>query len=76
MKELVETIARALVDHPEHVNVSEEQQRQTRVITLSVHKEDMGKVIGKQGKVATAIRSVVYAAASQQHQHVRLEIAD
>ena len=64
MKELVETIVKPLVDFPDdvHVDVQEEDNRIT--YQLSVHKSDMGKVIGKQGRVAKAIRTVVYAAAS------------
>jgi uncharacterized protein len=76
MKELVETIVKPLVDFPEdvHVNVHEEDQRVT--YKLSVSKSDMGKVIGKQGRVAKAIRTVVYAAGSSQQKKIFLEIVE
>ncbi|WP_158737671.1 KH domain-containing protein [Alteribacillus sp. YIM 98480] len=76
MKELVETIARALVDYPDNVDVEERQQDNTLVLTLSVHESDMGKVIGKQGRIANAIRSVLYASASHQKKRVRLDIVE
>ena len=65
MKELVEVIARALVDNPDEVVVTETEKEDTTVIELKVAPSDMGKVIGKQGRIAKAIRSVVKAAASQ-----------
>ena len=74
MKELVEVIARALVDDPSQVVVDE--KREGRDITLSLHvaPDDMGKVIGKQGRIAKAIRSVVKAASTKDHTHVDVEI--
>ncbi len=68
MKELIEAIVKPLVDYPEdvQVNVHEEDNRIT--YQLSVNKKDMGKVIGKQGRVAKAIRTVVYAAATNTQQ--------
>lgn len=76
MKQLIETIVKPLVDFPEdvHVEVMEEDQRVT--YQLSVNKTDMGKVIGKQGRVAKAIRTVVYAAGSSQHKKIFLEIGE
>ena len=77
MKQLIETIVQPLVDFPEdvRVNVTEEDQRVT--YQLSVNKSDMGKVIGKQGRVAKAIRTVVYAAAgSSQQKKIFLEIGE
>ncbi|KAB2337485.1 KH domain-containing protein [Cytobacillus depressus] len=76
MKELIETIVKPLVDFPEevHVNVLDEENRVT--YQLSVNKNDMGKVIGKQGRVAKAIRTVVYAAGSSQQKKVFLEISE
>jgi predicted RNA-binding protein YlqC (UPF0109 family) len=76
MKQLIETIVKPLVDFPEdvHVSVSEEDQRVT--YQLSVNKTDMGKVIGKQGRVAKAIRTVVYAAGSSQQKKLFLEIGE
>lgn len=64
MKELVEVIAKALVDDPDSVAVSERQDGRTTVIEVRVADSDMGKVIGKQGRIAKAIRSVVKAAAA------------
>lgn len=65
MKELVEVIAKSLVDHPEEVVVTETENDKSIVIELRVAQMDMGKVIGKQGRIAKAIRSVVKAAASR-----------
>ncbi|GAK04688.1 KH domain RNA binding protein YlqC [Geomicrobium sp. JCM 19037] len=75
LKKLVLTVAQTLVDHPEDVHVDQVEQEGTTVLTLSVHKEDMGKVIGKSGKVASALRTVL-AAANRDHGKVRLNIAD
>ena len=66
MKELVEVIAKALVDHPDQVTVTETQKESTLVVELHVAPEDMGKVIGKQGRIAKATRTVVKAAAVKQ----------
>jgi uncharacterized protein len=74
MKELVEFIARELVDHPEEVRVREVIQDSTIVYELSVHPTDMGKVIGKQGRIAKAMRTVVSAAALQENKRVTIEI--
>lgn len=74
MKELVEVIAKALVDFPEEVVVTENQSEKAIVIELRVAQSDMGKVIGKQGRIAKAIRSVVKAAAAKEEQKVIVEI--
>jgi len=74
MKELVEVIAKALVDHPEEVSVNEKKEGRTTVLELHVADGDMGKVIGKQGRIAKAIRSVVKAAASKEDKKVIVEI--
>ncbi|MBR5738830.1 MAG: KH domain-containing protein [Lachnospiraceae bacterium] len=74
MKELVETIAKALVDSPDQVKVTEEVNEKGMLITLSVAKEDIGKVIGKQGRVANAIRSVVKAVGVRKGVHVIVDI--
>lgn len=74
MKELVEVIAKALVDHPEQVSVSEKKDGKTTVLELHVAEGDMGKVIGKQGRIAKAIRSVVKAAAAKEDQKVIVDI--
>ena len=74
MKELVETIAKALVDSPDEVVVTESETEREIVLQLHVAQEDMGKVIGKQGRIAKAIRSVVKAAASKCDKKVKVEI--
>lgn len=66
MKELVEVIAKALVDQPDEVSVTEKKEGRTTVLELHVADGDMGKVIGKQGRIAKAIRSVVKAAATKE----------
>ncbi|MFJ8068772.1 KH domain-containing protein [Peribacillus sp. NPDC096447] len=76
MKALIETIVSVLVDHPEEVIVTSKEESDRIVYILSVHKEDMGKVIGKQGRVAKAIRTVVYAAGSSQQKKIYLEISE
>lgn len=76
MKELVETIARALVDNPDKVVVTEEENDKEITVTLRVAKEDMGKVIGRSGRIAKAIRSVVKAAATKTDKRVNVDIAD
>ena len=74
MKELVEVIAKALVDDPDSVAVSERQDGRTTVIEVCVAESDMGKVIGKQGRIAKAIRSVVKAAAAKEDKKVVVDI--
>lgn len=74
MKELVEVLAKALVDHPEEVSVMEIEKDNATVIELRVASSDMGKVIGKQGRIAKAIRSLVKAAASKDDKKVVVEI--
>lgn len=74
MKELVEVIAQSLVDFPEQVVVTEEETEKGTVISLKVAASDMGKVIGKQGRIAKAIRSVVKAAATREDKKVIVEI--
>ena len=74
MKELVEVIAKALVDNPEEVVVTESMKGEDTLIELKVSPADMGKVIGKQGRIAMAIRSVVKAAASTEDKKVIVEI--
>ena len=74
MKELVEVIAKSLVDHPEKVVVSQTEDDKSIVIGLKVAQMDMGKVIGKQGRIAKAIRSVLKAAASKADKKVIVEI--
>ena len=74
MKELVEVIAKALVDNPDEVVVSEKEEGRNVIIELHVAQSDMGKVIGKQGRIAKAIRSVVKAASSKDNKKVDVEI--
>ncbi len=74
MKELVEVIAKSLVEHPEEVVVTEKESGKSTVIELKVAQSDMGKVIGKQGRIAKAIRSVVKAAASKGDKKVIVDI--
>lgn len=75
MKALVEVITRALVDNPENVVVTERTEGKTIVIEVRVADSDMGKVIGKQGRIAKAIRSVVKAAAAKEDKKVIVDIA-
>ena len=74
MKELVEVIAKALVDNPDGVSVNERQDGRTTVIEVRVADGDMGKVIGKQGRIAKAIRTVVKAASSKSEKKVVVDI--
>ena len=74
MKELVETIAKALVDSPDEVVVTEKETDKIIVLELKVATDDVGKIIGKQGKIAKAIRSVVKAASSKCDKKVIVDI--
>ena len=74
MKTLVEVIAKSLVDNPDEVVVTEKETGKTTVLELKVVASDMGKVIGKQGRIAKAIRSVVKAAASKEDKKVVVDI--
>ena len=74
MRELVEVIAKNLVDNPDEVVVTEEGNGRNITIKLHVAQSDMGKVIGKQGRIAKAIRSVVKAASSNDNKRVDVEI--
>lgn len=74
MKELVEVIAKALVEHPDEVVVTQKEEGKHMTLELHVAASDMGKVIGKQGRIAKAIRSVVKAASSKENQKVDVEI--
>jgi len=74
MKELVEIIAKSLVDHPDEVVVTETETDKAIVVELKVASEDMGKVIGKQGRIAKSIRTVVKAAATKDDKKVVVEI--
>ena len=74
MKELVKVIAKALVENPDEVVVTETENDKTITVELRVAPSDMGKVIGKQGRIAKAIRSVVKAASSKENKRVNVEI--
>jgi predicted RNA-binding protein YlqC (UPF0109 family) len=76
MRELIEYIARALVDNPEMVQVSEVEGNQTSVLELKVAKEDLGKVIGKQGRTARAMRTILSAASAKVKKRTVLEIIE
>ena len=75
-KELVEVIAKALVDDPDSVVVNEREDKKTMILEVHVADSDMGKVIGKQGRIAKAIRSVVKAAAAKEDKKVIVDIMD
>ncbi len=74
MKELVLDIAKALVDNPECVSIEEIREEDSIILKLSVSKDDMGKVIGKQGRIAKAIRTVLKSASKREKVKVSLEI--
>lgn len=76
MKELLELLARALVDRPDEVVVSEVEGEQTTVYELKVAREDLGRVIGKQGRTARAIRTLVASAGRQLHKRIVFEIIE
>ena len=76
MKELIHYIVTALVDHPDTVQVKETEQDDTIIIELTVAKDDLGKVIGKQGRTARAMRSLLAAAAGKINKRSRLEIME
>ena len=76
MKELIKQISQSLVDNPEKVEVTEVIGDQTSIIELRVAKEDVGKVIGKQGRTAQAIRTILSAASAKLHKRAVLEIID
>ena len=76
IKDLIEYIAKALVDHPDQVRVSEIEGENTSVIELYVAKEDLGKIIGKQGRTAKAIRVILGATSAKLKKHFVLEIIE
>ncbi len=76
MKELIKYIAQALVDHPEQVSVRDITGEHTIMIELKVAKEDMGKVIGKQGRTAQALRTILNAVSGKEKKRITLEILD
>ena len=76
LKELVAFVARALVDNPDDVRVNELQGERTTILELRVHADDLGKVIGKQGRTARALRTVVSAAATKAGMRAMVEIME
>ena len=76
MKDLVEAIARALVDHPEQVQVRSVDGEQVTVLELRVHPEELGKVIGRQGRTAKSIRTILGAAGMKIRKRLTLEILE
>ncbi len=76
MKDLIKYIAQALVDNPDEVTVSEVEGNQTSVLELKVSKEDLGKVIGKQGRTARAMRTILSAASAKVKKRTVLEIIE
>ena len=74
MKELVEYIVRALVDKPNEINVTQTEGESTAIIEIRVAQEDIGKVIGKEGRIANAIRTLTKAAAAKDRKRVSVEI--
>ena len=76
MKDLISEIAQALVDRPEEVSVSEVEGGQTLILELKVAKEDIGKIIGKRGRTAQAIRTILSAASGKAKKRIVLEIVE
>ncbi len=76
MKDLIMNIAKTMVDDPNGVEVSEVESEQTSIITLKVRKEDLGKVIGKAGRNASALRTILSAASAKNHKRAVLEIIE
>lgn len=75
-KELVEYIVRSLVDHPEDVEVNVVEGEKSTILELRVSQDDLGKVIGKQGRIAKALRTILSATATKTGKHASLEILD
>lgn len=75
MKEMIAFIARSLVDHPEQVSVEKRQTEDQVIYELSVAEDDVGKVIGKQGRIAKAIRIITIAASHEEKKRVRVEVS-
>jgi hypothetical protein len=76
MKDLLEYLAKALVDHPEDVQIEVIEGERSVILQLRVHPDDIGKVIGKQGRIAQALRTLVKAAATKQGKNAIVEILD
>jgi hypothetical protein len=76
LKDLIEFIAKSLVDHPEQVSINEIEGRKTTILELSVAEDDLGKVIGRRGKTAKAMRIVLSAAATKEDKRAVLQIIE
>jgi hypothetical protein len=76
LKELIKHIVRALVDHPEQVAISEVEGKQSTVLEIKVAKEDIGKIIGKQGRTVQAIRTILWAASGKKKKRTIMEIIE
>jgi len=76
VKQLVETVCKSLVDNPDQVVVTQIDGEQTTILELRVHQSDLGKVIGKQGRTARAIRTILAAAGMKQRRRYNLEIIE
>ncbi|MEN1966900.1 KH domain-containing protein [Lentibacillus sp. N15] len=74
MKALIESIVKPLVDHPEDIHVTEKEEENKIVYHLTVNQDDVGKVIGKNGRIAKAIRTIVYAARTEANKRIYLDI--
>lgn len=74
MKELLTTVAKALVDHPENVEVREVEGERSVILELKVHPDDVGKVIGRSGRIIDALRTIVKASAAKQQKRVSVEL--
>lgn len=74
MKLLIESIVSPLVDHPEAIKIDKKEETNKIVYHLTVHEEDVGKVIGKNGRIAKAIRTIVYSARTEENKRVYLDI--
>ena len=74
MKKLIETLVKALVDHTEDVKINELEENDTLTYEVVVNPEDLGKIIGKQGRVANALRTVAKAAAIKEHKNIYVKI--
>jgi len=75
-KSLLEFVVKALVDHPEDINIKTVEGERTSIIELKVHPDDIGKVIGKEGRIAMAMRTLLSAVTSKEGKRIKLEILD
>lgn len=76
MKEILETLIKSLVDHSDEVTVTEKEENKTIVFEVKVNEADMGKVIGRQGRVAKSIRTVMKSVAGKEHKKIAIEFLD